>query len=461
MMRPVCTFSRFLPFMTSYLQEARRTLVLAGPIMVGQLSQMLMGVTDAIMIGHVGKVPLAASAFAGSIFGLFFVIGIGLLVPVSVMISRAHGGGDEAEAAEWMGHGAVLSLGAGIISTLLMIALGMQLHRFGQPAEVLAAVNPYFQLIAVSLVPTLMFQVQRQFAEALERPMVPMVFMLIGVLLNIFLNWVLIYGNLGAPAMGLTGAGWATLISRTVGMVVIFYWVSRARDFRAAWPAKWFRRYSWPRFRELLQLGVPIAMSMTFEGGAFGAAAIMMGWLGSTPLAAHQIAISCAAFTFMIPLGLSMAVSIRVGRAVGGGRLDAVRPIGFSAQIISAVIMGAFALLFVFAGEQLARGFVDERDVVLLAAEFLVVAGIFQLADGAQVVGAASLRGLKDVKLPTILTALAYWGFALPLGYWLGLHTDMGAPGIWVGLAGGLIFAAFALIGRFTVLTRPARLVED
>ena len=186
-------------------------------------------------------------------------------------------------------------------------------------------------------------------------------------------------------------------------------------------------------------------------GGALAAAAaLMMGWLGATALAAHQIAISCAAFTFMIPLGLSMAVSMRVGRAVGAGRHAALRPIAFGAQVISGLVMGTFALVFAFGGEVLAAVFVTEREVIVLAARLLVVAAVFQLADGAQVVAAASLRGMQDVKVPTLITATAYWGLALPLGWWLGTRAGYGPEGIWIGLAAGLIFAAIALHARFT-----------
>lgn len=211
-------------------------------------------------------------------------------------------------------------------------------------------------------------------------------------------------------------------------------------------------------YRRLLKLGVPIACSLMFEAGAFGFAAVMMGWLGATALAAHQIAISCAAFTFMFPLGMSMAVSMRVGRAVGEGRLEALRPIGFSAQAMSAAVMALFAGVFVVAGQPLASAFVSEREVIVLAAQLLVIAALFQLADGGQVVAAAALRGLEDVKVPTAITALAYWGLALPLGYGLGVSAQRGAEGIWTGLAVGLIAAAVLLNWRYARRTRPERL---
>ncbi len=447
--------------MSLYRKEARRTLQLATPIMVGQVSQMLMGLTDSLMIGQLGKVPLAASAFAGSIFGLFFTIGIGLLIPLAIKVSQALGAQDNAEVKLAMQHGSAVALGAGGLCCLVMVLLGWQLRWFGQPPEVLAQVQPYYTLIALSLVPTLMFQALRHFAESLDRPWLPMVMLLAGVILNVGLNWVLIYGNLGMPALGLTGAGWATLTSRVMGVVLIYGWVSRAVTFRDVWPTQWFSGYTMARLGQMLKLGVPISISLSFEAGAFGASAILMGWLGATALAAHQIAITCAALTFMMPLGMAIAVSMRVGRALGAGETERMRPISHGAQIMSAVFMTACAGLFVWAGEELAGAFVKEVEVIALAAKLLVVAAIFQLTDGAQVVAASSLRGLSDVKVPSLITAFAYWGLALPLAYGLGFGLEWGGIGIWTGLAVGLAFAAGALMWRFWWRTRPGVFVAS
>ncbi len=447
--------------MSVIVQESRRTLALAGPIIVGQVSQMLLGVTDSLMIGHVGKVPLAASAFAHSVFNIFFVVGLGVLVPVAVLVSRSQGAGDEAGSGTWMRHGVALACAYSLLAGLGMLILGGQLHWFGQPDEVVAQVQPYYTLITVSLWPVLLFQVLRQLAEALGRPMIPMLLMLGAVLLNVMLNWILIYGNLGAPALGLAGAGWATLLARTASVVAILVWLRRAAAFHATWPPGvsvrwWWSGFSSARFREMLRLGVPAAGSLLFESGAFSAAALMMGWISVTALAAHQIALSCAGFTFMFPLGLSMAVSMRLARAVGQGRTASLRPIAWGAQGMSALLMVTFAVVFALAGRQLASGFVQDPAVIQLAAQLLVVAAIFQLFDGGQVVGVAALRGLEDVKVPTIITCIAYWGVALPLGYFLGVRL-LGAIGIWVGLACGLALAAVCLGWRFHRLTDPAR----
>lgn len=440
--------------MTVVVPEARKTLALALPIVVGQVSQMLIGVTDSIMIGRLGAVPLAASAFAGGLFSVFYVVGLGLLMPVAVLVSREHGAGDDRASGRWLQHGAVLTLAASALEIAVMFAMAGWFHRMGQPPEVLDAVHPYYGLITVSLLPVLAYQLFRQFAEALGRPWVPMFIMLAGVALNVLLNWILIYGRLGAPAMGLAGAGWATLISRVAIVVVIVAWLRRMGAMRAAWPQAWVRGLQAPWFREMLRIGVPAAVMLFFEVGAFMMAALMMGWVGAEALAAHQIALSCAGFVFMFPLGLSMAVGMRVSKAVGEGRADLVRPIAGGAWIMCGVMMTVSAAIFAFAGTWLASGFVTDPGVVALAAQLLVVAAIFQLFDGAQVVGSGALRGLTDVRVPAAITFVAYWLMAIPGGYLLSLHTPLGAVGIWIGLAAGLAIAAVLLALRFLRLTR-------
>ena len=431
--------------MQTVLKELRPTLALALPMIVAQVSQMLIGITDAAFIGRVGTVELAAAAFTHGIFGLLYIIGIGLLIPVGVYTARDHGAGDAAGCTAWLRHGKVLALLAGGGAFLLLAGVSTQLHRFGQPPEVVAVVRPFFLLNSLSLIPVFSFQVQRQYLDAFGRPWVGTSIMLADVALNAFLNWVFIWGHLGAPALGLTGSGIATLIARTVAVSIIALWLRR--DTHA--PGGLERA----RFRELLRMGVPAAVSLLFESGAFAAAMLMMGWLGAVPLAAHQIALSCAAFTFMFPLGLSMATSIRISKALGEGRRAALRPIGFGSLGLTVGLMLTFATIFALFGRILASAFTPDLAVVALATRLLVVAAIFQLFDGGQVVSAGMLRGLTDVKVPTLITFIAYWLISLPVGYWLAFHTSLGPIGVWTGLAAGLSVAAVLLARRFHRLT--------
>jgi MATE family multidrug resistance protein len=438
----------------TYVREIRPTVALALPIVVGQVSQLLMGVLDSMMIGHAGAVPLAASAFGSGMFNIFFVVGVGIMIPVSIFVARSRGAARPDEAAEYLRHGLAMAVITGLAETVIMVGLSTQLHRFGQPPEVLAIVKPFYLLFACSLTPVLAYFALRQFAEAMGHPWAPMCIVLATVALNAGLNWILIYGHLGAPALGLTGAGISTLVARTTGLVVIFLWLRRDPKVRAAWPTEWRGRYARSRFREMLHVGLPAAGMLLFETTAFAFSCFMMGWLGATPLAAHQIAITCASLAFMFPLGLSMATGMRVSHAVGAGERARLRPIGFGAVALGLIVMALFAVAFGWGGQRIASWFVRDAAVVALAAQLFVVAAFFQLVDGMQVIGAASLRALRDVKVPTAITFVAYWLIALPLGYVLGIRGPLGAIGIWIGIASGLGFAAVFLMARFARLTR-------
>jgi MATE family multidrug resistance protein len=433
----------------SYRAEIRPTLALALPIIVGQVSQMLMGVTDSLMIGRLGAVPLAASSFGGHVFGIFYVLGIGLMVPVSILVSRARGAGEPREAGEYLRHGVVLAVAFGVAEMLAMAALSTQFHRFGQPPEVLAIVTPFALWLAASIPPVLAYLALRQFAEAMGHPWAPMAIMLACVGLNAGLNWIFIYGNLGAPALGLTGAGLATFLARLAALVVIALWLRRDPKVRAAWPQRWLGNYERARWREMLRIGVPAAGMLLFESTAFAFSGIMVGWLGAVPLAAHQIAISCASLAFMFPLGLSIAVGMRVSRAVGAGERARLQPIAFGAMALGFGVMGAFALAFWLAGRPIAGWFVTDAAVIALAVQLLAVAALFQLVDGVQVIAASALRGVSDNKVPVTITLVAYWLIALPLGYGLGIAGPLGAVGVWIGIAGGLTFAAIFLSVRY------------
>jgi MATE family multidrug resistance protein len=440
------------------LKEARATLALAVPIAFGSAGQIIMGVLDSVMIGAAGPVPLAASSFGGSVFNFFYLAGLGLLLSVSVLVSKSHGAKQPRACALWLRHGLALAAGTALLGMLLMCGFGLRLELFGQPPELITEVRPFFFLMALSLLPALAFLVLRQYSESLGMPWLPMVIIFASVGLNAALNWVLIYGNLGMPALGLTGAGISTLAARCATVVALAGILHHRMRHNPAWPWSIPARQIPPAplsrgyFRELLTLGLPCAGQLLFEVGAFTAAAVMMGWLGTTALAAHQIALSCCSLTFMAPLGLATAASMRISRALGAGQREEIRAIGLGTLGMSCLIMGAFAAAFILCGVPVARCFIDDPSVVSLAARLLIVASLFQIFDGTQVVGAGCLRGLADVKVPTLITGVAYWCMAIPVSYLLGVRA--GSPlGVWWGLAAGLAAAAALLSWRFLRLS--------
>lgn len=419
-------------------------------MIVGQVSQMLIGISDSAFIGRVGTVELAAAAFTHGVFGLVYVVGIGFLMPVAVLTARDHGAGTADGGAVWLRHGKALALVVGAAAFALLAVVSTGLDRFGQPAEVVAVMRPYFLLTSLSLLPVFYFQVQRQYLDALGKPWVGTGIMIADVALNALLNWMFIWGHLGAPALGLTGSGVATLLARLAAVGAITFWLPRLGTAEPGADVS----LRCERFRAMLAIGVPAAVSLLFESGLFASVMVMMGWLGTTALAAHQIALGCVALTFMMPLGLSLAVSIRIGRARGEGRGDLVRAIGFGALGCAGAASLVFAAVFLCAGSLLARGFTADPAVIVLAVQLLAVGAMFQLFDGAQVVAAGALRGLEDVKVPTAITFAAYWMVALPTAWALAFVAGNGAVGLWAGLAVGLGAAALALADRFRRLTR-------
>jgi len=424
------------------------------------VSQVLIGVVDSVMIGSVGAAPLAASAFTSGVFTLFMIVGMGLLLPVSVLVARARPG--DGGAAAWLRHGVLLGGGVSLMGTAGLLALIPFFPRFGQPAEVLAELQPFYVLVSLSLAPTLLHYVLRQYAEARGEPWLPMVISLAGIPLNAALNWLLIFGKLGFPALGLTGAGLATLIARCAMLMALALLLRHRHGREPDMPRgarAWLMRPEKARVREFLRLGLPSAGQLLCEVCAFSGAAIMMGWLGTTSLAAHQVALSTCTITFMFPLGLASAASIRISSALPEGDRAHLRRIGLNAVILAWCAMGASATCFILAGRQISALYIDDPEVIALATRLLVVAGLFQLFDGTQVVCAGALRGLSDVKIPTLVTGVAYWVLAMPISYLVGVLW-LGPEGIWAGLAAGLAFAALTLGWRLLSHTAPGKAAE-
>ena len=446
----------------SFGAECQTTLKLALPLISGQLSQMLMGVTDTVMLGRVGVTPLAAATLANTLLAVPFVVGFGLLSSVSVRVSQAHGAGDPTEAGEALRHGSWLALFWSLLVVLVLALLLPLLPWFGQPAEVVARVPVYLLTCAVSLVPAMLTTAWKNHADALNRPWTPFWIGLGAILLNVLLNWLWIFGRLGFPALGLEGAGFATLTARMAGALALFAWLTSRHGLPQWMPTRWRTRWTPGGFRHLLRIGVPASLQMLSEVTAFVMATLMVGTLGVIPLAAHQVAITCAATSFMVPLGVAMATTVRVGEIVGAGERPRLRRVLVGSWLFALIFMSLSTLVFLVWGRALAACFVTDAEVVTLAAALLVVAGLFQLFDGLQVVSVCALRGIDDVNRPAWMAAFSYWVVALPLAWLLGIRLAGGATGVWSGLALGLAIACGLLGWRAwhllaTDATRPSR----
>jgi MATE family multidrug resistance protein len=429
----------------NWFHESRLTLRLALPLMIGQLSQMLLGVADTLMVGHLGVVELAALTFANSLFHMPFVFGIGVLTGISVFSSNARGAKDAAGARASCRYGLALALGMGLALFAVSWWVSMMLDGFGQPPEVSERTTVYFRILMASMVPALASLALKNHADALNRPWPPFWIFLGGVGLNVFLNWVMIYGRLGCPALGLEGAAWATLISRSLILGGVWLWLGRARGLRNWVPIGSWLAFDGAGIRRLLTIGFPAGVQMLFEVSAFSVAGLWMGLFGKEALAAHQITITMAGLSFMIPLGLSMALTVRIGEANGSGDHARLRSIALSGwSLVFAYGLFACAAFLGF-GREISSLFTDAPEVIELSVALLIIVGVFQIVDGLQVASSSMLRGLHDARLPAMIGLLSYWVVGIPVSGLLAFYASCGPCGVWWGLAAGLFVACITL----------------
>ncbi|MCW3073180.1 MAG: efflux family protein [Flaviaesturariibacter sp.] len=436
-------------------KEASQTLRLAVPIIIGELAQMALHIIDTAMVGAISYQQLAAAALVMSAMNIPFVFGIGMTISVSQMVSMAHGRKDPGAVSHYLFNGFLLCTVTSIFISLGLVLGKNMLYHMGQDPEVARLAVPFMELMGYSIIPMLLFMTLKQFADGLEFTKTAMLLSLVSLPINIFLNWVLIYGNLGAPRLELLGAGWATLITRTITFIALAIIIFRHQTF-----AQYIgvRREQWKMrgktIKELLAIGVPSSLQIGMEAGAFAVSGILIGTISAVAQAAHQIALSCAAFTFMVSMGLAQAGSIRISNAYGQGKWEKISVIGKS-TLVTALIYGIIcAIGFALFRWPLAALFNKDAAVLQLAATLLLFAAVFQISDSTQAIGAGLLRGIKDVKTPTLLIFVAYWVVGLPIGCLLGFTYGMGAQGMWLGLILGLTFASIFLIRRFLKMAK-------
>lgn len=436
-------------------QEAGRTLKLALPIIFGEMAQMALHLIDTAMIGAISYKQLAAAALVMSVMNIPFVIGIGMTMSVSQLVSMAHGRKDSQLVSHYFFNGFWICA-----VTAIVISLGLELGKdvlfhLGQDPEVATLAVPFLRVMGISIIPMLLFMALKQFTDGLELTRTAMILSVLALPLNVFLNWLLIYGNWGFPRLELIGAGYGTLITRTIIFIilgVVIFTHPLFRRYVAVRKNQW--KINWQSMRDLLKVGIPSSMQISMEAGAFAISGILVGTIGAIEQAAHQIALSCASFTFMASMGLAQAGSIRVSNTYGRKDWRKISVIGKSTSL-TALIYGIFcAILFVTLRNVMPLWFNDNAEVVAMAGVLLLFAAVFQISDSTQAIAVGLLRGIRDVKLPTIFVAIAYWVLGIPVGYYLAFNQGMGAIGIWIGFVVGLSFSSILLNIRFSRLSK-------
>jgi MATE family multidrug resistance protein len=436
--------------------ELRATLALGWPLVLTNLAQTAMTTTDVIMTGRLGAHTLAAGSLGTNLYFAVLIFCIGLVTATAPMVAREIGRNRHSvrEVRRTVRQGL---WSAGLISLPAWALLWngeVILLAFGQEPQLAAAAGQYLRALQWSVLPFLAYLVLRSFMSALERPLWSLAIGAAAILFNVGANWCLMYGNLGFPALGLPGSGIATSLSSTLLFAGLATVALTDRRFRRYHLFGRIWRADWPRFVEFWRLGLPIAATLGFEVTIFNAAVFLMGLLGAAELAAHSIAIQIASLTFMVPLGVGQAATVRVGRAYGAGDPDGVTRAGWTAFALVFGFMLLTATAMVTIPEVLVSAFLDIRDpanarVVSLAVTFLAFAALFQVADGGQAVAIGMLRGLHDTRVPMMIAATGYWILGLPLGAILAFPLGMRGAGIWIGLATGLTIVASLLMWRW------------
>lgn len=439
--------------------ELRATFALAWPLVIAQLAQTALSTTDVIMMGWLGPRPLAAGTLATTFLMPFLLFGIGIVGAVAPLMAQARGARDIKSIRRIARQG----FWVGILLAILLVPVILQIRPvllvLGQDPTITGRAEEYIQIAAWMLFPGLAIIVLRSLLSAFEATRIILAITLGGVLVNAVGNYLLMFGTLGLPRLELRGAAISTVVTNIVMLALMLTYVLRHRRFRRFHVLLRFWKPDWPRFREVFRIGTPIGLTVLAEVGLFTAAALLMGRIGTDEIAAHAIALQCASMAFMVPLGLGIAATVRVGHAYGRSDPEGIRKAGWTAFALGVGFMALASITFLTMGPVIVAWFLDPREpenanALRLAATFLVVAGVFQLVDGAQVVAAHALRGLSDTKIPMLLAILGYWGVGLPTSYILGLVVGWGGVGIWIGLAAGLAFVAVVLVSRFTLRER-------
>ncbi len=440
--------------MPSIKDHIKSTMNLAYPVMIGQLGYIMMQVVDNMMVGGLGDAPLAAASLANGLFLIILIVGIGVSYAVTPLVAISIGANKKNESERIFQQSILVNIVLGIILIVITYFCSNIFQYLNQPIQVYKLAASYSKILGYSILPIMLFQTYKQFIEGLSITRPAMVITIIANLINAIINWILVYGHYGFPKLELNGSGWATFSSRLFMAIAIIWYVKKSARFRQFDVRLKFHKINFQVVKNILSLGLPSAVQYVFEVGAFSFAIVMIGWLGTKQLAAHQIAINLASITYMATLGISSAGAIRVGVAVGKQNISEVRQAGFTAILLGAAIMFCCGIIFISFNKFFPSLYIRDDSVITIASQLLIIAAIFQIFDGTQAVGIGVLRGLTDVKVPTLITFFAYWIIALPVGYILGFLFNLNVIGVWIGFLIGLMTSAILLTIRFNIKSR-------
>jgi MATE family multidrug resistance protein len=432
-----------------YLPYYKRNIQLAFPVVLSQIGLVTVMLVDNMMVGHVGTTELAASSFANSVFMIGMYFGMGITYGLTPLVGNAFGNGNLRSVAAWLKNGMITHFAASLVLTTIMFAIYFLLPFMGQPETVLIKAGPYYLLLCASYLPLMLFFSAKQFFEGVGNTKIAMQITLISNVINVFVNYILIFGKFGFPELGLNGAGIGTLTSRLVMPVMFLFYILNIPRFKRYFRLGQMEPLIKNKVFSLMKIGVPIAFQLIVEVITFSAGAVMMGWLGEIPLAAHQVAIGLAGFTYMISLGVSQATTIRVSHQMGIKNYNAMRKAAFASTHLVLIFMLIMGILFISFRNLLPLMFTDDKDVILIASQLLIVAAIFQLFDGLQVVMLSTLRGMADVKIPMLFAFFAYLFVGIPTSYIFAFILNIGPQGIWCGYLVGLGIAGILFYFRF------------
>jgi MATE family multidrug resistance protein len=447
--------------------EVPYNLKLATPVVLGMLGHTLVAFADNIMVGQLGPAELAAVSLGNSFLFIAMSVGLGLSTAITPLIAEADGFKKSFEIKKVFKHGVLICGIVGVLLTGVVLFSVPLLHKMKQPEEVLVFAVPFLSIVGVSLIPLMLFQAIKQLCDGLSRTRLPMYASIIGNLLNVVLNYLLIFGNHGFPQMGVAGAALGTLISRVFMLILLLVFLKRSTYFSPFLTDLRWRLVSWRFSRRILALGLPSSFQVFFEVTLFTSAIWLSGILGTLYQAANQIALNLASMTYMVGIGLNVAAMIRVGNQKGRKDYRRLNEVAQSIFFLTVVIELLFAIVFLAARHVLPELYLDANDplnradnliVMTLASELLLWAAVFQLFDGLQVVIIGALRGMQDVNFTAYITFIAYWLVGFPVCYYLGLHTALASQGIWIGLTLGLTVSALLLYLRFQYLSKTHRI---